>query len=72
MTAGFVMAAVTSPIDVVKTRIMNQKLASQRGEKITGHVYQGSWDCFVRVHISFFFFCLYIISLLLCFSDDEG
>jgi len=48
MTAGFVMATATSPIDVVKTRIMNQKLASQTGQTVGGHIYTGSLDCFVR------------------------
>lgn len=47
MTAGFVMATATSPIDVVKTRIMNQKLAHQSGQHV-GHVYTGSMDCFIR------------------------
>lgn len=47
MTAGFVMATATSPIDVIKTRIMNQKLASQAGKDV-GYMYAGSWDCFIR------------------------
>jgi len=39
LIAGFVMTVVSSPIDVVKTRIMNQQVGT----------YKNSWDCFVKV-----------------------
>lgn len=37
--AGFCMAAVTSPIDVAKTRLMNQQ----------GNKYSGLTDCLIKV-----------------------
>ena len=47
------MASVTSPIDVIKTRIMNQKLAVQTAQDSAGHhIYKGSLDCFWRVSFS--------------------
>lgn len=44
MIAGFFAAAVTSPVDVVKTRIMNQKFDS----KGMGMIYKNTLDCFVK------------------------
>ncbi|OWF34706.1 mitochondrial substrate carrier family protein ucpB-like [Mizuhopecten yessoensis] len=40
MVAGFMTALTTSPVDVVKTRIMNQ----QQGNK----VYKSAFDCFLK------------------------
>jgi len=48
MSAGIIVATVTSPIDVVKTRIMNQKAALEKGKPAPGPLYKGSWDCIVR------------------------
>jgi len=47
MTAGFVMASVTSPVDVVKTRVMNQKPIVKEGG-IVEMPYKGSLDCFAK------------------------
>jgi len=44
MIAGFMAAVVTSPVDVIKTRIMNQKIGSS-GENL---VYKGTLDCCVQ------------------------
>jgi hypothetical protein len=44
MIAGFVAAVVTSPVDVIKTRIMNQKVGTN-GELL----YRGTLDCLVKV-----------------------
>eukprot|EP00742_Colponemidia_sp_Colp-10_P004259 GILJ01004544.1.p1 GENE.GILJ01004544.1~~GILJ01004544.1.p1 ORF type:complete len:323 (-),score=30.87 GILJ01004544.1:210-1142(-) len=41
MLAGLVAAAVTSPVDVVKTRIMNQKPGQ--------HLYLNTVDCFTKI-----------------------
>mmetsp|Transcript_1491 Transcript_1491/g.991 ORF Transcript_1491/g.991 Transcript_1491/m.991 type:complete len:93 (+) Transcript_1491:565-843(+) len=41
--AGISIAIVTSPIDVVKTRIMNQKADGQK-------VYKGMSDCFIKTY----------------------
>jgi hypothetical protein len=38
MFAGFIAALVTSPVDVVKSRIMNENLGN-------GTNYRGTWDC---------------------------
>lgn len=43
-TAGLVTAVVTSPIDVIKTRVMNQPLKAT-GE---GMLYAGAMDCLVK------------------------
>ncbi|XP_060069210.1 mitochondrial substrate carrier family protein ucpB-like [Ylistrum balloti] len=40
MVAGFMTALTTSPVDVVKTRIMNQKQDSK--------VYKSAFDCFLK------------------------
>mmetsp|Transcript_78699 Transcript_78699/g.109032 ORF Transcript_78699/g.109032 Transcript_78699/m.109032 type:complete len:94 (+) Transcript_78699:545-826(+) len=42
--AGVCIAIVTSPIDVVKTRIMNQKASA--GEE----VYKSMSDCFIKTY----------------------
>jgi hypothetical protein len=42
--AGFVAAVVTSPVDVVKTRLMSQSKSSTLGVQ-----YSGFLDCFVKV-----------------------
>jgi len=42
LIAGFIAAAITSPLDVVKTRIMNQK-------KDSGIVYKNSLDCAAKI-----------------------
>ncbi len=41
MFAGFVAAAVTSPVDVIKTRIMNQSMR--------GILYANTLDCFLKI-----------------------
>ena len=41
MIAGFIAAAATSPVDVVKTRIMNEK----EGKR----VYKNTLDCMVKI-----------------------
>eukprot|EP01132_Coremiostelium_polycephalum_P009881 gene9881-12122_t len=43
--SAFVASLVTSPIDVVKTRIMNSKKSSVPGGSI---VYKSTWDCFAK------------------------
>lgn len=45
MIAGFNAAVVTSPVDVVKSRVMNQKIGPN-GENL---VYKGMVDCFSKV-----------------------
>ncbi|XP_071176606.1 mitochondrial substrate carrier family protein ucpB-like [Mytilus edulis] len=44
MVAGFMAALTTSPVDVVKTRIMNQKYEHHH-EK----VYKGTFDCLMKI-----------------------
>lgn len=39
---GFVLAVTTSPMDVIKTRIMSQKLGAP--------IYSGLIDCAVKTH----------------------
>lgn len=45
MTAGFTSAVLSTPADVVKSRIMNQPV----DEKGRGLNYKGTIDCFVRL-----------------------
>ncbi|XP_030829418.1 mitochondrial substrate carrier family protein ucpB-like [Strongylocentrotus purpuratus] len=45
MVAGFVAALATSPVDVIKTRVMNQKIKDLPVEK---RAYKGSLDCFLK------------------------
>jgi len=40
LVAGFIAAASTSPVDVIKTRIMNDK------KRI---IYKNSFDCFIKI-----------------------
>ena len=44
MIAGLVVALATSPVDVVKTRVMNQKKGAQ-GNPLG---YRNTWDCIVK------------------------
>lgn len=44
MVAGLVTAFATSPVDVVKTRVMNQK-KDKHGKPL---VYRNTWDCIVK------------------------
>lgn len=46
MTAGFTMAVVTSPVDVIKTRVMNQKLILR--DNVMQMPYKGSLDCLYK------------------------
>jgi len=43
--AGFFAATTTSPVDVVKTRMMNQAKDSRGRPK----VYKGTTDCFIKI-----------------------
>jgi hypothetical protein len=47
MVAGFCMALVSSPIDVVKTRIMNANLHSSIPAS-SSHQYRGMFDCLLQ------------------------
>eukprot|EP00744_Colponema_vietnamica_P006952 GILI01010038.1.p1 GENE.GILI01010038.1~~GILI01010038.1.p1 ORF type:complete len:302 (-),score=100.51 GILI01010038.1:184-1089(-) len=51
-TAGFVAACVSSPVDVMKTRLMSQKSGADR-------VYTGMVDCFVKTVKAEGFMALY-------------
>eukprot|EP01113_Clastostelium_recurvatum_P041917 TRINITY_DN6735_c0_g1_i1.p1 TRINITY_DN6735_c0_g1~~TRINITY_DN6735_c0_g1_i1.p1 ORF type:complete len:322 (+),score=31.93 TRINITY_DN6735_c0_g1_i1:44-967(+) len=53
--AGFIAAATTSPVDVVKTRVMNQPL----GPAGVGLLYANSWDCVLKTIRSEGFMGLY-------------
>lgn len=44
--AGAIGATAVYPIDLVKTRMQNQRTAKHRGVEITGPVYANSMDCF--------------------------
>jgi len=46
MVAGVVAAAVTSPVDLVKSRVMVQPVDPATGQ---GTLYKGMIDCFRRV-----------------------
>lgn len=45
MIAGFMTALTTSPVDVIKTRIMNQK---SHGVAHHERVYKNAFDCFLK------------------------
>ena len=45
MIAGFMTAFVTSPVDVIKTRIMNQKVRGQLNPEL---MYSSTLDCFLK------------------------
>ncbi|XP_061193266.1 mitochondrial substrate carrier family protein ucpB-like isoform X2 [Saccostrea echinata] len=45
MIAGFMTALTTSPVDVIKTRIMNQQTNVAHHEK----VYKNAFDCFFKI-----------------------
>ena len=46
--AGFCATVVGSPVDVIKTRVMNQKIGPN-GER----TYKNAGDCFVKVTFGF-------------------
>eukprot|EP01112_Ceratiomyxa_fruticulosa_P016696 TRINITY_DN5086_c0_g1_i1.p1 TRINITY_DN5086_c0_g1~~TRINITY_DN5086_c0_g1_i1.p1 ORF type:complete len:317 (-),score=30.70 TRINITY_DN5086_c0_g1_i1:67-1017(-) len=51
LMAGFCMAVVSSPIDVIKTRIMNQGMGGLRTlgkDNLSGIKYSGSIDCLIK------------------------
>jgi hypothetical protein len=55
VAAGFLAAAVTSPVDVIKTRIMNQPVDNVG----KGLLYRGTLDCFAKTLYSEGFYGLY-------------
>ncbi len=48
--SGFVAAVAATPIDVVKTRIMNQQKLKNNSN--SNKIYKGSIDCFIKVNIN--------------------
>jgi hypothetical protein len=48
MVAGVAAALVTSPIDLIKTRLMNQAAASRAASGAPARVYDGVLDCAVK------------------------
>ncbi|CAF0994578.1 unnamed protein product [Adineta ricciae] len=57
-TAGFAGALASTPIDVVRTRLMNQENATRRSN-VTATPYGGIVDCFVKTIKNEGFFALY-------------
>lgn len=55
MTAGFTSAVLSTPADVVKSRIMNQPT----DEKGRGLHYKGTIDCFTKLYTEEGFFAMY-------------
>ena len=47
--AGILGTAASNPVDVVKSRMMNQAVLLTNTSAMTGHVYTGSINCFVMV-----------------------
>ena len=47
LIAGLVTAIVTSPVDVVKTRVMNEKISVKQTP-----VYTSSYSCFLKIYSS--------------------
>ncbi|XP_022914444.1 mitochondrial uncoupling protein Bmcp [Onthophagus taurus] len=47
-TAGFASALASTPIDVVRTRLMNQRKLKYCEQRIPAHLYAGTLDCFVQ------------------------
>ena len=61
LTSGFLAGVIgvlaTNPIDVVKSRMMNQTILLKNGQR-KSHIYKGSLDCFIRVWV--ICVCMYI------------
>jgi len=55
--AGLIAALAATPIDVIKTRLMNQK--KLKGNINSAHIYKGSMDCLVQTVKHEGFFALY-------------
>ena len=47
--AGILGTAASNPVDVVKSRMMNQAVLLKNTSATAGHVYTGSINCFVMV-----------------------
>lgn len=48
--AGVIGIVVTNPIDVVKSRMMNQAIyLKNNGNQLKPHIYKNSFECFTRV-----------------------
>ena len=53
--AGILGTAASNPVDVVKSRMMNQAVLLKNTSAMAGHVYTGSINCFVMVCSKCFF-----------------
>ena len=76
--AGLAGAIASNPVDVVKTRLMNQQNLRDhvlREKGITQHIYKNSLDCLIKVRISKVFFPpppLSLFSLQIFYGNGIG
>ncbi|KAK6933648.1 Mitochondrial substrate/solute carrier [Dillenia turbinata] len=57
LAAGFVAAVASTPVDVIKTRVMNMKAAGEK--RVAAPTYSGAFDCLVKTVRSEGFMALY-------------
>lgn len=50
LIASFGSAIGSTPIDVVRTRLMNQRKLKQIGGQLPSHIYQGTVHCFIQTY----------------------
>ncbi|XP_076165593.1 uncoupling protein Bmcp mitochondrial isoform X2 [Ptiloglossa arizonensis] len=58
-TASMGSAIASTPIDVIRTRLMNQRRICTGGSVLPPHIYSGSVDCFVQTFKNEGFLALY-------------
>ncbi|XP_011299597.1 kidney mitochondrial carrier protein 1 [Fopius arisanus] len=58
-TASMASAIASTPIDVIRTRLMNQRRTRTSNGALCPHIYKGSIDCFIKTCANEGFFALY-------------
>ncbi|XP_063983896.1 mitochondrial uncoupling protein Bmcp [Diachasmimorpha longicaudata] len=58
-TASMASAIASTPIDVIRTRLMNQRRTFTSSSALCPHLYKGSIDCFIKTCTNEGFFALY-------------
>ncbi|XP_023017735.1 uncoupling protein Bmcp mitochondrial [Leptinotarsa decemlineata] len=59
LIASFGSAIGSTPIDVVRTRLMNQRKLKTCGNPLPSHIYSGTLDCFVQTYRNEGFWAFY-------------
>ncbi|CAG9823618.1 unnamed protein product [Phaedon cochleariae] len=59
LVASFGTAVGSTPIDVIRTRLMNQRRLKNCGNQIPSHIYTGTIDCFIQTYKNEGFWAFY-------------